>query len=750
MLLRPLLVILFTLISFESLAANPFAVNPDDLSIKILGQVLGSPGGQLPISGENVLMGQLFLALNVSIMILALFMASYIVITAAIHTSREGRILSDKINITSILKLFAALFLITPNSQGYSLIQVMFMWLIVNGIGAANSAWDVVLDYAARGDSISQVSGGSGPGSDTRAKAASLRTLYMGPMPSTRPPTGPAPEPLPGVSSEDTVDSLMKSLFKTAVCTYAINSKYPSPKGSIKPSYNPRNGDVIFGYVNATGGIGVNICGQYELGLSEEELQDPGLVSKVQSGIRSAVDYMQGAAKTVVDNNFDFVRYNSFSENYPYLISAMEVIDDARKKDNSDNGSVIEQARRDGWATAGSYHWFLIKSESEEKTEAPPNIREGGRISTGSLPTRSRIGISQELEKTNMFFTKSEKALDAYINQGRKTLADIKLNPNDLGLYSLYASVQTSYALIPIIGLVIYSVYGGFDGILESLLNLAIKEGQDPIITLAKLGLEVMYTIEFVFTMTMLAILIVATITGVCTASNPLAGLGAIMPMIGMLLSGVMAVLWVPAAGLGLYLPLVPYFVFTVSVVGWVINVIIAIAAAPLVALVAIPSTPNKETFGRASTSLILIVAVALKPILMIFGYVVGLRLYTVAIRILTFSFSEVIEKSVHYITFLALIVLFGLYVSIVVNLAHECFSLIHLLPSKVFGWIDAHADSDSGERDALHKIKQSAESANQQALEFGKSAMAGNVAMLDKAKEHGAAKRKESQKNKK
>ncbi|MFZ3017280.1 MAG: DotA/TraY family protein [Gallionella sp.] len=115
-----------------------------DVSIKILksifGSAMGGTGGADPF-------GPLFQILNASALMIAGVLASYTLIVGTMHTAHDGEALGKKwsslwvpINIT----LFTALML--PLSSGYNTGEMVYLWVVKQGIGLGDKAWSAYVD----------------------------------------------------------------------------------------------------------------------------------------------------------------------------------------------------------------------------------------------------------------------------------------------------------------------------------------------------------------------------------------------------------------------------------------------------------------------------------------------------------------------------------------------------------------------------------------------------------------------------
>lgn len=167
---------------------------------------------------------------------------------------------------------------------------------------------------------------------------------------------------------------------------------------------------------------------------------------------------------------------------------------------------------------------------------------------------------------------------------------------------------------------------------------------------------------------------------------------------------------------LAYYIPMLPFMLFLFGVISWFSFVIEGMVAAPLIAL-GITHPEGHDLLGKSEQALMLLVAVFVRPTVMIFGLLAGMVLSYVAMDVLNAGFGKLIE-SIYYnkvdlksdfiptinrivtitegqgssaasqVQNVAMILVYTL---IVMSLMQQCFSLIHSLPSAIMTWIGLH-----------------------------------------------------------
>jgi defect-in-organelle-trafficking protein DotA len=264
-----------------------------------------------------------------------------------------------------------------------------------------------------------------------------------------------------------------------------------------------------------------------------------------------------------------------------------------------------------------------------------------------------------------------------------------------------------------------------------------------------------------------------AAISGICASMMPGANITQVM-------SSWLTPLWQASAGalfaagfmMTFYTPLYPYLLFTFGVIGWVISVIEAMVAAPLVAF-GMTHPEGHDFLGRAEQALMLALGVFLRPVLMVIGYLSAIILSYIGFAIVNFSFGQVLVSSFtassgsasstdlgmnalpaiwtvvngspsssqgsHFTghdlsDFLLIPLLMIGYGLILIEVVNQCFSLVHVLPDMVLRWIGGPVQQDMSERYASQvqsglsgSAKQGGQVAGQGATGFG-GAMGGMV----------------------
>jgi len=134
---------------------NVFQTAPNDQSIYYLGQIFGYVGTLLPTSNTTVL-SAMFKVFNTAMLVMGVLMVIYISIIGVMATAHEGEFLGKKWHkLWTPIRMVLGIATLVPTASGYSVIQLIVMWVIVQGVGAADQVWGSALKYISATGTVS-------------------------------------------------------------------------------------------------------------------------------------------------------------------------------------------------------------------------------------------------------------------------------------------------------------------------------------------------------------------------------------------------------------------------------------------------------------------------------------------------------------------------------------------------------------------------------------------------------------------
>ncbi|HEU5281395.1 MAG TPA: DotA/TraY family protein [Gammaproteobacteria bacterium] len=136
---------------------NLFQFASNDSSLIYLAKIFGYMNGVIPIPGSDsttgtgpsiTLLGTMFQTFNSVILAVAVLVIVYTTVVGLLNTAHEGQFMGKNWNNLWIpLRMVFGIALLVPTLSGYCILQMVMMWAIVQGVGAADTLWNTVLSY---------------------------------------------------------------------------------------------------------------------------------------------------------------------------------------------------------------------------------------------------------------------------------------------------------------------------------------------------------------------------------------------------------------------------------------------------------------------------------------------------------------------------------------------------------------------------------------------------------------------------
>ena len=165
------------------------------------------------------------------------------------------------------------------------------------------------------------------------------------------------------------------------------------------------------------------------------------------------------------------------------------------------------------------------------------------------------------------------------------------------------------------------------------------------------------------------------------------------LTMINGILGMICSVFFTSGVLLAYYVPLIPFISFLFSVLSWVLAVMEAVISMPLLALAHLTVQGEGLPGAAAKAGYFFIFQIALKPVLMVFGLIVGLIVFYAAVSYMNLFYLMAISTTGGLATshlFLSRLVYNGLYVIILYMCANSSFKAINLIPEHAMKWMGA------------------------------------------------------------
>jgi conjugal transfer/type IV secretion protein DotA/TraY len=489
------------------------------------------------------------------------------------------------------------------------------MWVVMQGVGGADTLWNNINSFQANSNSIV-----------TTATPPSLST----------------------------VESSMENILQIVGCMQAINTaafparivqindQYGTPPGSIG-SYTPGpSGPANEIDVGGDGSsISQSYCGTITWAPVEGTPQQQATINNAyHQAVINMILSAQASSNTlianqiaggVVNNNGSYVNGSVGLSSMIAIVSPAQAYVSALSNLSitqspspcvANPGSSACTSSTAGWVLAGAY-WLNLANASgnagnSTNVAAPTAIYNAVNYSAGGFGQSTAKAYGDYI---NSFANGTSGNLS---NSGGGTQG-INLNCSTTSMMGPLAGVGFALAGVggAMAGLVfsaifcasVNSIFSSFTSISNyaspnSFMNLS----QNPISQLQNLGQNILTAVEMIWLVGSLLVLALGIIMSIMSCITGV-GYGLISFFVWLipLLMSLLLALFVSGAMMAYYIPLLPFIYFSFGVLGWLMSVIEAIVAGPLVAL-GILHPEGHEVWGEAKPAILLLANVLLRP----------------------------------------------------------------------------------------------------------------------------------------
>tara|TARA_B100001093_G_scaffold513368_1_gene585152 strand:+ start:12598 stop:15021 length:2424 start_codon:yes stop_codon:yes gene_type:complete len=701
--------------------------NHTDISVAFLAQIFGTVGGSLQ-GNNNQFLGQLFYQLNLGVVMVVGLWLIYTVLMTALRGANEGSFVGQGKNITyTCLKIALGFGLLLPNpSTGYNLSQELMMDVTVSGVHLADNLWNTAINYLKDGhavwvdpndknnsaDSIlnkdtydafmGEISDGDSSYQNTVGYSVLNSLVCM-----LQNSTSTTPMPVQGGDGEST-PYYSKWIFPTSASdreggcgsidwSTVNNLPTSSTTGSLCNSNNP-----------ASGGDAAVYCQQVETA-----------ISGVISALTPAASYIHCQDSSY--NGSAYCNAYKVSDQYDNVVQALYAADVSYTNDiygaydkinasASGDFNKINDGKEDGWMMAGRYYWDL--AQHTQSTINMNNLK--NYVPSGIESVPNLLG--------NVSFSGSanDTTLEGAWKDGRQQVEDYAaaVDGTNSDTTSDIDSDQSAFG-----GDAGHDILGYITPGIAKVFVYFGESGQfaNPIAWLTALGHACIDSALLVWIGPAIISTAVVTLASIMSCTNPLGfGMQEFWSWVKPIAGAIALALLMAGFVLGFYVPLYPYMVFTFACLSWFISVIEGMAAMPLVAF-GLTHPEGHDFLGKAEQALMLALSVFLRPALIVLGLLAGMTLSFVAFKMVNYTFCNFMQDlfsgvdqvagkttdvssvmdpigkamgnastftgsaSALVLTFPLMLVVFA---SLVMEVTHQCYSLIYVLPDYIMRWI--------------------------------------------------------------
>lgn len=697
-----------------------FTPTEGDYSIYILSKIFGDIE-QSVLPGEDAatgpqLLGNVFRVFNVVALSLGVLMVIYTIVLAVLNTAHAGKMMGEKMSSMWVpVRIAFAIAMLIPKANGYCLAQVAVMWLVVQGIGAADTIWNTALDYFEAGGGLG---GQQIPGTGSNSMQTGLDAIYNNNL-------------LEGilravtcVAAHNKTQSTIQEPY--TIYTYVSGDSHSLNFGRQLPPGNTITNSSQEGYECGRIVFDYWFASMFSLGgANSQESQD---LANNANATQMSIVY-QFATKisaigvAIADGTVDMTA--PFTSEFTIMKNAsVSYVTDMTSNQQafvppSSTGpnELIEVMRGQGWITAGNYYQLLTQFYgSYYFTPNDTNTPTIDRQETSA----SYTAYQRQIDDAMTIYGKNPNNPNGYHNwSGKDYTTGAEQSPSQKAREDIQKAFESEAEIFEQIGFTnaVIKYAGNFMDIVSG-----ESQSADPILNIAHYGQYLMKVSIGV----MLGMAYLIPALGLVLGAIPFVALGAsymsalifaVMPMV----MSLMGLMYLQGAMLGVYLPFVPFIIFAIGALGWIMAVIESMVAAPLVALgMTLPE--GHEIYGRAEPAYMMLINLFLRPSLMILGFVSALLVTWLAVDLINLSFYTALRYGgIAPDPIAGPFVIILLYMGVLVALVTKVFNLINVVPDKVLRWIgdNTQAVGDAGE--VLSGAKQGSQEGAQATGQMGK-----------------------------
>jgi defect-in-organelle-trafficking protein DotA len=714
------------------LLADSLSPSASDLSITYLATIFGVVDGVLHGTGSEII-GTMFGAFNATVLAMASVLLSYVLFISILNTSHEGEFLGKKwSSIWVPLRTVTGIGLLLPKASGYSFVQIIVMWVVVQGVGAADQVWNVALNYLNRNGTIVEPIQSLDPKSGTGANNTFLiskagrilksevcmLTVYNSLVHQYK-------------GTDVQVPNFMNSLSVTGKGSNGQNTGLPIDYSKDRGGFINFPGKLTGTFASLQG-----ICGNLSwdfIGKSSDsdQVYNPAQLTANDSASIAArqVTLDLGSVAQSIANKLappytesNATRVKLQSDDPVFQVNALvtaaedyftivkpalrSLADEASKQYKQ----FISQAKNSGWILAGSYYYDMARLNQSVRNNTG-NLAISDKIYPEFSPNYAGAGFNQINDENVIANLKdnlptTNGVIDNYTTTEKANAASNN-NPGNEADPSLPSNPANVNGLGKVVSAVLNTIFPRVQDFEKTLSDNINKKNRDPIFALVSVGNGLVSMVEQVW------ISILALITGlglagiaagfasgfwtIAGAVNTMLAITNLLMLIAPMLTVWMGINFVLGSILSYYVPLIPFFLFTFGAITWFAVVLEAILAAPLVAL-GITHPEGHDFMGKAEQAIMLLSSVFLRPVLMVFGFIFGIILSFVALSVFNRGFAIAVQFLTEYNGDIFAVVyqtaMMVIYTVAILAIINRSFAMIYEVPNKVLRWIGGPQES--------------------------------------------------------
>ncbi len=679
-----------------------FSIPQSDISQYILGFVFDNVGNVLYSPVQSNIFKGVLVDFNNAVLVLGAIIIIYSLLVSTINTANEGEMLGKQWNSAWIPLRAAggfALLLPTKAAGGYAIIQVFIMWVILQGVGAADAIWTHALTAIKTGEATAPTAQRSEYYTLAGEVFSSQTCMYQYTIATNIAREGHYGINDQNIYSFDTHYAPVAPYNDTGYhYSFSIKNRDTGRCGSITKSYtkndlldNMRNNALIV-MMNTLNSPARN----YVTAFNQNIIVPKATTDAAKQAIQDAATTMSNTlyqfyvdqAKQVAEQGSGVGTIFGPTVGLQHIFGFGDSAGDANYgKTFSSMQHMLDQAQNFGWMMAGGYYLSVANYASAfvNVTNWVPGYKG---------PNKSDLKDSLGKDNYNTYMDPFLTQVQALVSQSIDSLTNLQLE-NAFGGISVSSNVK--HVLKPWLT--------GFPTIANDFIkyiNDSVNQWssgiftEDPVKGVTALGAKMIAQAQAIWGGIIAAISVVTGLSfmgmNIIGSTVQTAGMALSMAAIWFIpfVLGTIAAAFVNGVLLSLYIPLIPYLIFTFGAIGWLVLAIESMVAGPLLALGILHPEGQHQVWGRAEAGVMILASAFLRPALMVAGFFAAIPLSYGVVGFVNFGFAIVLGNSDGTGIFgpIALSIFISIYTLILILAFNRIFSLIHVLPDKVMRWL--------------------------------------------------------------
>ncbi len=733
-----------------------------DYSLGYLKQLFGDFDGMfnsnVPDSFGASVIGELFRVFNSWMLVFAVVILMYIVFIGTLTTAHEGKVMGEWKSLWIPLRAALAVAMLVPQAGGYCLAQKLVMYIVLAGVAAANMMWSTAVDKLVNEKTIYSMSALS------INQPAAMSAIYPVIIAMYE-------QQACAIKLSHTNDNGEITPHEYPHTTKEGYIKVYNPKTQInlggvldRPSTQVDPNSKIINYNEKATNPKKPICGGLKWTLPTKKIPDGQggyrteiddvFNKKIINTMKNIYDNLKGASSLAANDGKGGEKTNDEGETvcgkdnvvakYGCVVKSIQdynaLLYSGNSNTDTDNvadstETIRNHIKHAGWADAGEYFYELAKWDHAEKrslsisstkmyvVEDKDNKRDFDTIKA-AISDYIATSDDQVHQYTVDSYNHDESTL---LDQYKKPKYDIKYDFDskmmsgftrtlfDIFTFGMAALVESWNKTL------VYSLWGKIED------NTAADNTgpANPILMLQQLGRAQLTGVMDIWINGLLLIEGLTIAGGVASAIGAVPGFGTLAEGASVIMKGMSSMItWLQGMTaplmiiifgsgflLSIWIPFMPYILSLLCVFGWVLSVIEMMVAAPIVALGVI-APEGHDVFGQARPAILLSFGLFMRPMLMIFGFVIAMIAIYIGSAVINMGFlnmvASVFNSKLGLLSGLGVIMIYSLVMTILCN---KSFGLMTELSNRVLRWIGGqHATFEQGEQQSLGEVKSGTE----------------------------------------